>query len=432
MRFDLNPDLISLRARLPDFFELVGGQRWFERANQLAIEMDASPFRWKIVRDYHWLEMAISHQAEILYQKEAPAADPTDTSMLAAMRFAAMVVEMHRALPEQGRRVLEGRLADDLNAETGFAALYLEMEQAVRLMDDGYDVVFPDMQGTGQYDLEFSRGNFVGEVECKSISADAGRMILRKDFYRFIEDMSSAMAKHSATGRTEVFVVTLAGRFSANLDDQAPLREAMRMLIASRNPTPVHTASFDLERTDFANVFAGINRDDPEAVRKRCAEAYGLLAHVAGNVTVPGGWLVVMRSRKEDDTSKPLLKAMRKAVGQLSGKRPSFIAVQFQDIEPADLMLPHLRRRMGILSYALFGHYGASHVNATAFTGFGAVVAHERGIGTPSFAIPNLQPAFPIEPDDMPPFLRHLPDADFAAAIGAPLPAPNISYVSFD
>ena len=140
---------------------------------------------------------------------------------------------------------------------------------------------------------------------------------------------------------------------------------------------------------------------------------------------------MVMHCEREDDTSKPWLDAMRKAASQFSGHHPGFIAVQFQDITAADLMLPHPRRRAGILSYALFGHYGADHVNATYVCGFTAVVDKEGHRGTPAFAIPNPKPRFPIDFGQAAPFLVGISDVDFAAAIGAPLPQPNISYIPF-
>jgi hypothetical protein len=106
------------------------------------------------------------------------------------------------------------------------------------------------------------------------------------------------------------------------------------------------------------------------------------------------------------------------------------VTTPFQEIESADLMMPHLRRRMGILSDALFGHYGALHVNATYFCGFRAVIPRDDEIGTPAFAIPNPRPTFTVRPADAALFMMHISDADFAAAIGAPLPAPNISNLS--
>lgn len=80
------------------------------------------------------------------------------------------------------------------------------------------------------------------------------------------------------------------------------------------------------------------------------------------------------RMWSDGDPSKPLLEAMRKAASQLSGQRPGFIAIQDHGIAAADLMLPHVQRRAAILSLALYGRYGGSHVTATYVTAFGAVM----------------------------------------------------------
>lgn len=431
MRFEVANDLTTLSEYLPRFLALVGAERWFKRAGQLADEMEASPFRWKIVADYHWLEMAISHQCDVLNEEGKLPPEFSDPQQLAALHFAANVVEVHGCLSSKGQRDLEGRLRDGLSAETGYAALYLEFDSSRRLMINGYDVEFPDLDGRAQFDLEFSRDGFIAEVECKSISSDAGRRIHRKDFYRFMEAVSPALTAHFELRRQDVLIITLRDRLSPSVSSQADLRRMVVDMLRENAPTRLAGPDFQLERQPYTECLAAAPTHDPKAFYAVCGEVFGPNTHVAGGLTEDGGCIVVMRSEREDDTSKPLLEAMRKAATQFSGDRPAFIAVQFQEIAPADLMLPHLRRRMGILSYALFGHYGAAHVNATSFSGFGAVLVREGEVGTPGFALPNPQPKFRVNPTDAAPFLVHMSDADFAAAIGAPLPAPNISYIPF-
>ncbi|MBK1698461.1 hypothetical protein [Rhodovibrio salinarum] len=299
-------------------------------------------------------------------------------------------------------------------------------------MDAGYEVEFGDMAGTSQYDLLFSRGAFVGEVECKSLSADAGRQIHRKDFYRFMESIATALAAQAEQRRQEVLLITLAARLPSNTNEQKPLVKAVDSLMHDGTRRIGLGDGFRLELHPYAECFGTAQLMDQKAYYRACGKAFGQNTHVAGNLTEDGGCLVVMRSNREDDPSKPKLEAMRKAAVQFTGERPAFIAIQEHGIEPADLMLPHIRRKTGILSYALFGHYGATHVNAVYITGFGAVVARDGQIGTPAFAVPNPEPKFDISPADAAPFLVSISDADYAAAVGAPLPATNISNISLD
>lgn len=282
-------------------------------------------------------------------------------------------------------------------------------------MDAGFDVTFADMEGKAQFDLQFSKETFVGEAECKSLSADAGRQIHRKDFYRFMEAILPALQSQQALGRREVLLITLDGRLSPNVADQAALLVAARTVLADGMQSSLAGSGFVLERHDFRAVLADESISDAKSVYKACGVAFGPNTHIAGGWTEEGGCLVVMRSKREDDTSKPMLDAMRKAANQLSRERPGFIAIQEHGMDAAELLLPHVRRRAGILSYALFSRYGASHVTATYVTGFGAVVARNEELGTPAFAILNPEPAFPVSQADAASLLTLMSEGDYVS-----------------
>jgi hypothetical protein len=425
MRLTIPTNLDGLADYVLPFIDLVGGDRWFKRTDHLDLEQRRSPNRWKIVADYHWLEMAITFQADVLDKEGRLRPDLLDASILASLNFAATTIEVHRCLSRKGKLVLAGRLRDALKAENGFAPLYLELDLAQRLMNSGYEVAFVDMEGEAHFDLLFTRGQFTGEVECKSLSADAGRQIHRKDFYRFMEALAPALAAQAALKKREVLLITLDGRLSPNVVDQAELLARTTASLEKDAPPFVKGPGFTLGRSPFERSFGTVSINDQRAFYKACGGAFGPNTHVAGGLTDDRGCIVVMRSLREDDTSKPLLEAMRKAADQFSRQRPAFIAIQEHGIEAADLMLPHLRRRVGILSYALFRRYGANHVNATCVTGFGALVAKDGTFGTPAFAVPNPAPKFPLSATEAAPFLEGLPDHEYAEAIGALQPAPE-------
>lgn len=428
MLVNLPTDPEALAESLVPFVELVGRDRWTKRLAHLNAEMNASPFRWKIVADYHWLEVAIEHLLGMMASQNRI---QTDKLILTALKFAATTVEVHARLSKKGKQLLEGRLRDALKADNGFAPVYLELDLAQRLMDEGYDVEFSDIEGTGQFDLLFEKGAFVGEVECKSQSVDAGRQIHRKDFYRFIETISPALQEQLKVKRRELLVITLKARLSPNMANQAALRRVVTAMLASGGPHKMNGQGFHVERRSFDDAFPEFDLASPGNFHSLCKTAFGQDVHAAGAVTEDGGCMVVMLSLKEDDTSKPMLEALRKAATQFSGKRPSFIAIQEHGIEAADLMLRHVRRRAGILSHALFFHYGAAHVNGVSVSAFGAVVEHDGRVGSPSFGIPNSKPKFPVNAEDAAPFLLSITDQEFSDIIGAPLPSPNISRFTF-
>lgn len=427
----LEGDLHRLREDLPRFVELCDGTIWFRRLAHLRRELAASPFRAKIVADYHWLEVVLGSEVERIRGAD-PVVAPVTPEALAALYFAQTVVHAYEHLTAAGRRQLEGRLQDALQSDTGFSSLYLEMDVARRLLDAGYEVEFADMDCVAQYDLRFWQGTTEGEVECKSLSTDAGRKIHRREFYRFIDAIADALATRMTSGVREVVVVTLDGRLPADDARQQELRTATATLLAEGDRGELTGTFFKIAREQFDSNLGHQPTTTTEAFYAHCRELYGENCHVSGGYGETGCCFIVVRSRREDDHSAPQLEALRKAASQFSGTRPGFIAVQYDDITVQDLLQPQLRRRAGLLSYYLFLKDRASHVTATCFSIYGGIAASERGIGVPSFAVPNPEPRFRARPSDYGPFLGHIPDDDFARLLGGPAPAESISRIPFD
>lgn len=422
MLISIPSEIDDLATYLGRFLDLIGPERFLKRCDQLDADQRRSFYQWKIVTDYHWLEMAVGFQADVLAKEGRLLPDLVDTLILASLNFAATVAAVHADLSPRGQRELEGRLRDSLKAEAGFAPLYLELDLARRLMNAGYEVDFVDTEGDGQYDVLFRRGAFTGEIECKAISADAGRKIHRKHFYRFMDMIAPALITHAERKRRDILLVTLDARLPSSIEEMVPLAESIASLLCNSMHTTHQGDGFRLQLVPYAECLGLALPTDQRALYTACRKAFGENIHVAGALTDDGGCLVVVRSDQEDDPSKVWLEALRKAATQLTGSRPSFIVMQDHGIEPADLILPHVRRRAGILSYALFEHYKKTHVNAVCVYGFGAVVALNGELGTPGFSIPNPESKFPVSPSDAAPFLVSISDADFAAVVGASPP----------
>lgn len=426
MRFELPTGNEELMAYVPSLMDMLGS-RWSNRIDQLDSEQRRSPSLWKIVADYHWLEMAIEDCARIRRGlTDLPEANP---SIGAALRFVAGIIEVRNRVSARGQNELDGRLRSGLKSDSGFASLYLEVEIALKLMAAGYDVTFADLEKSGRHDLDFRVGGFVGEVECKSISVDSGRRIRRRDFYRLMAYLEPAIVANER-GVPGVVIVTLEGRLSPDEASSARLSAAIGKMLRKGGPRRTTGKGYRVEWRDCGECFDTELPADGQSMYRLCVEVFGANVHVAGALS-PRTCLLVMRSERDDDTSKPWLEAMRKAATQLSSDRPGFIVVQFQDVATEDLVLRHLRRRAGMLSYALFGHDGAHHVNATLVCGYGTLVAGKEDYGVPAFGVPNPNPRYPVDSSLAAPFLEGISDADFADALGVPRPQEDISNIPF-
>ena len=150
MWFEHPNDPSKLTTYLPAFLAIAGQTRWKKRAVQLCNSLLESTYLAKIISDYHWLEMELSFQAASLEVFGNVAVHDRTSRSLAALYFAGTLVEVHKRLSPKGRAALEGRVRHAMNPNSGFAALFLEMEIAAQLMVDGFDTEFPDLEGRGQ------------------------------------------------------------------------------------------------------------------------------------------------------------------------------------------------------------------------------------------------------------------------------------------
>lgn len=423
MHFVLSDSPSVLRSQLAAFVELIGRERWTKRLRNLRREMERSPFSAKVVCDYHWLELELDDQLVA----DARSIEP---QTVICLQFAQAVVECHRQLSGAGRRNLLGRLADAIRSDGGFAPLYLEIDRMSRLLEAEFEVELSDMERLAQYDFRFWKGTVEGEVECKSLSPDAGRRIHRRDFYRFMNSIGDALIQRLLPGSNEVILIDLVDRLPSDESRQGMLRDATLRFMSSAG-APTSTGSFFMltrERSPFVPDPSG---ESERLLHRRYRRVYGDNCHVACASDGQASATVVMRSHAEDDHSRPQLEALKYGANQLSGTRPGFICVQYNEITAQDLLSVDLRRRAGLLSHYLFREKGADHVCGTTFSTYGGFGTADGSIGVPSFAIPNPMRRFHIQAGDYP-FLQHVPDDDFARFLGASPPAESISSVPLE
>ncbi len=305
MRFDLPRGIDGLAAYFSEFLEIAGGTRWWKRVDQIYREGQKSPYQAKIMSDHHWLELELSAQIGIWREHGRLLPEEVFPQSMAALLFAGMTAETHKHLTTTGRNNLLGRLRDGL--KTDFAGLYLELDVARGLLDEGFDIEFPDFEGAATYDIRFQNGNIVGEVECKSLSADAGRKIHRKDFYRFIDALGPKVMDYAKNSTRAVLVVTLDDRMLPDVESQRALRTAASRVLTEANLTQLSGPNFVIEREPYERRLANTDFTEPKELYDACSKAFGPNCHASGVMSETGGCFVVVRSRREDDHSKPQL-----------------------------------------------------------------------------------------------------------------------------
>ena len=401
MRFRIVNEPWILRGYVPEFIALVGVRLWDKRTGEVRRAGLSLPYCERIASDYHWLELQI---ADEMSARGIVAASPSLASnpiSIRALRFCQTVVEVHKSLSARGRKALEGRLRDALQAHTGFASVYQEMELAAQLVSGEYEVSFPDLEGSGNADLLFQKANCTGAIECKALSADAGRKIHRKGFYEFMHAVLPDLSvRASGPDVNEVIMITLNDRLPSVTSERKRLIDATKHLISAGEIAILNRPNFTITRRPYSEVFAESAGTSEQNLYKEAQRKFGQNCHVAGIQMETGRLIVIMRSDKPDDPSKAQLDAMKKAAMQLPPDLPGFIALQHNDISSAELTLSHFREKAALLAGHLFFQVGANHISGVYLSAYGTISVGADAFGYAGVLLRN--PSCRFEDEGLP------------------------------
>lgn len=412
--FRLADSLDAWQAALLEFIAIAQPLGWLKRLNQLLRDYRRSPYAGKVVSDFHWVEIELAGQQSIFQEQGALRPEILNLDTVAALTFVGSFVEVHRGLSDSGKRVLEGRLRDSLKSD--FAGLFLELDTATTLILAGYTVNFPDLEGSARYDISFSLGGSEMTLECKSISVDAGRKIHRHDFYRFVSSIEGLTPESLPEGRRLV-VVTVDDRLPSSDAKQQKIRDAVHdVLRNSQNDSAVEGDFFKVDSEQWDDRFEAALARAAGNMHAAARALFGGTCHTAGVMTEQSACILVARSKREDDTSKPALNAIKAASKQLPKDRPGFIALQYEDITARDLSSPSLRRRASLLDNTLFHMRDVPNLAAIYHTAFAGLCEYQGQVAKPAFATwnPKCSKTFA----DMP-FRRGVSNTAFADLLGA-------------
>jgi len=367
----LPTEIRHLQSYIPRFIAIVGLKAWNKREAKLLSLVTSDPFQAKVVQHYHWLELELARLRQAKKRSGHLSARMESVATLSALHFVGASVELYQSLESAAKKEFQGRLRDGLKATSGFAPVYLELMHAFQFSMRGYDVSFPDMEHSGRHDLTLKNSSVTFEVECKHISVDAGRKIHQKDFYRLMTTMidllSDEIPLHSSRS---ILLVTLEDRLPTSDRGQEKIADEIRNLANQPIGTRMDFDGFKIAHLSQVGELGLAKITDEADLQKRVQNRFGESCHMVATGNSERGLAIIIRSRNEDDHSKPQLDAMKYACKQLSGDQPAFISIQFDDMNFSQLQLPHVKRRMNVLSQYLFASRESHYLAATIFSAY--------------------------------------------------------------
>lgn len=354
LRLELSEKTIGKEFR--QFLKLIGEENWVSKIRRFNTRRKLSEL--DIVGNYlaaknpllgaiiQYLEL--ERRGQVVWRHRTPE----------ILRAAGYVFVLNRLCrePKIGVRRIKGLLLDDDKVKP----FLFEIDIAAHFLRQGYNVIFADLEGVGQYDL-LIQGDHELEVECKRISADAGRKVTRYNFY-CLSDILFSQLRH-VKGRF-LISITAAHRLGA---DQLVIRNlADRIASALTTNTvedSVHNVRFTIEPLP-GNVAIRTNQEAEAELSQYSTGS----EHFTVFDNKESTFIVRCGSMRKDDIVTAIYNTLKEASGQLSGTRAGVIPCFIEDVDGNDWSSLQEGNRLTAVTTRLFDSPDRRHVRFVTFS----------------------------------------------------------------
>jgi hypothetical protein len=235
-----------------------------------------------------------------------------------------------------------------------------EIDIAAHFLRQGYNVIFADLEGVGQYDL-LIQGDRELEVECKRISADAGRKITRYNFF-YLSDILFTQLQQ-VKGR---FLISLTAADRLGTDERIIRKLADRIrksLTTNSLNDSVQDVRFTVEPLP-GNVAI---RTNEEAAAELSQYSTGS-EHFTVFDNNESTFIVRCGSMRKDDILTAIYDTLKDASWQLSGTRAGLIPCFIEDVDGHDWSSLQKGSGLTAVTTRLFNSPDRGHVQFVTFS----------------------------------------------------------------
>lgn len=335
-------------AAIPELYErfatVVGDAHWKRRVVSIKREIKGNP----LLREYLVSENIIPLQFDSLREKVdkfgcIPNWEINNPDHYAAASFAAQVLSFMDSSPKELAQRFLRRVHGAFKNPDDMRGLRLEFAAATHFLRRGSAVSWPEMNGEGTFDLLVSDVGPAGlEIECKSISADKGHKIHKReslDFFSLLRPHLKSITAGLSTGLSAS--ITIPKRLPASFRDRQMLAKEIAGVIFRGTSAPllsggtVRISEFDISE------LGDISKENSQATRKTIDSITGTNnRHALVIGTHSGGALALAIQSAADDAFMDTVfdTVKNSADRQLTGKRGGMFIVGFQGISSTQLV----------------------------------------------------------------------------------------------
>lgn len=257
-----------------------------------------------------------------------------------AYTFMVVYRRAYEKLTTDGKRRFVQQLRSYYNQPYGLRPFAFELTVATHFFRSGCDVTFADVEGIGRFDYLITKNGQEFEVECKSLSHDAGRMIDREGLCKTGHLLLPVVEAHVRAPETKLLSITIPERLSSLT--QIQINELAALADSSLTTCrPPENGTFEMAVDVRPDLVLPPSLKSYQEINKFVHEQIGGQSkHVLIRAERSTGRMVciILQSRTPDDVIGKIMERAMKAASQMSRQRASMIALQITDVAPASIV----------------------------------------------------------------------------------------------
>ncbi|MEQ1596656.1 MAG: hypothetical protein ABL985_16315 [Casimicrobium sp.] len=375
------------------FIKLVGSHHWTTRATYVNQQATRNSFLGPLLREEYATALALTACSAIRAKRGELVLSTNELAIFySAITLVTNTVSVTQAMSSVDATRFVKRVRGAIKDPEAMRALHLELTTATHFLRKGVNVVWPEIDGIGTFDLLLTTLGPCGlEVECKAISWNKGRKIWRKEAAEFYHQIYAQIRRIGETiiGGLTV-VMTVPDRLPTSNEHRKALGSTLinQILIGKsellQGGIDIRIEPFDIAMlpsvtSPIVDPVAKLQIDKLTNTRNRESLVVGRRNQ--------GAIIFVLQSAKTDATLSAMFDTLSdSAKTQLSKTRPAIYAVELQGISYDALIATgeqdkNPEQPKTALSHAVSKFLSSTdrdHVVGVAFLSGGQKTVHEQ------------------------------------------------------
>lgn len=335
-------------GEIPDIFvrfkHVVDERYWLKRVASIKDEIHGLPLLKNYLIKENGIAFSLTRCSDLVDRYGSiPTHETGNRDLYPAISLAAQVLSIMEHSSAIETEKLVQRIRGSFKNPDDMRAIQLEIMAATHFVNRGHQIIWPEMEGIGTFDLLIQDIGTNGlEIECKSVSENKGRRIHRREAFEFHHLVKPLFQTFSQNLQTGVAVVlTVPDRLPTSYKQKMDLAKRVKSsVIAAQSTTLKDGSNIRVLEFDIASLGIIWKGSTPVISREaidQITSTHNREIMIFGNKD--GAIIFVLQSQQDDTMLEYIFNTLSKsAKKQFSKSRPALFLVGLQSIEAENLL----------------------------------------------------------------------------------------------